>query len=167
MRINLPGFSHANYIVFLIIQQEFPSPLAFNYILTRCFPPVPLWPATCGESLGCVIITGGRGQRCCRTTLELWKAGASSGFYMSQIYSFLQDKPLSFSGSSSRCIQCPPFWPILTHPYIPSQFHSTPSAVLRNRWHRAHKELQTPCPPQNQSKPTKQAMHTRSWCPDF
>lgn len=42
MRINLPGFSHANYIVFLIIQQEFPVPPAFNYILMRCFSPVPL-----------------------------------------------------------------------------------------------------------------------------
>jgi len=42
MRINLPGFSHANYITFLIIQQEFPIPLAFNYVLTRCLSLVPL-----------------------------------------------------------------------------------------------------------------------------
>lgn len=70
--------------------------------------------------------------------------------FMSQIYSFLQEKPLSFSGSSSRHSQCPHFWSILT---FTSNLNSTlpfpPSGVLRNRWHRAHKALQTPCPPKN------------------
>lgn len=86
MQINPPGFSHANYIVFLIIQQEFPIPLAFNYILTRCFSPVRLsgQPPTVNHL--CLLSRGGEGEGWCSTALDLWKCMANSCLYMLQIY---------------------------------------------------------------------------------
>lgn len=138
MRINLPGFSHANYIVFLIIQQEFPSPLAFNYTLTRYFSPASFWAATCGESPWCVIITEGRGQRCCRTVLQLGKAMATSGIYVTDLLISARETSLLKAHS------CPHFWPILTLTFnLNSPLPFSPSGMLRKRWQRAHKGLQT------------------------
>lgn len=102
MQINPPGFSHANYIVFLIIQQGFPIPLAFNYILTRCFSLVSFSGQKPTVNHICLLSHGGREEGLCSTALHLWQCMASSCLSTSWIYSFLQDTPLLFSGSFSN-----------------------------------------------------------------
>lgn len=168
MRINLPGFSHANYIVFLIIQQEFPSPLTFNYMLTRYFSPVPLWAATCGESLWCVIITGGRGTK----VLQNHSAAVTG-----QVLVFIWHRFIISAGWTPLLL-----WLLLKghsvptllahfdtslHPIWIPLYHS----LLQECWGIGgieHTKSYRPVDVQNiQSKLTKQAMHTHSWCPDF
>lgn len=158
MRINLPGFSHANYIVFLIIQQEFPSPLAFNYTLTRYFSPASFWAATCGESPWCVIITEGRGQRCCRTALQLGKAMATSGIYVTD---------LLISARETSLLKAHSVPTLLAH--FDTDFQSKFSSTIfsfRSAEEKVAKSTQRATDPPKNSIQAKQAIHYHSCSPD-
>lgn len=165
MRINPPGFSHANCIIFLIFQQEFPIPLAFNYILTRCFSPVPLSGQLPTVNHICLLSHGGRGEGWCDTALDLWKCMASSCLYVIHL--------LISAGHSSLnlwlLLKCAfnvhiygLFWCILTY-HLSSTLPFTPPRLLRTMCYRAYKMLQTSCPQNTITRIQNKPVHTHSW----